>query len=410
MVTTGDILASFERQGKLIKLRNLKMAESSHRYVRGSTQQFYQWLATSKTGVVPNGPPIWICGDCHIGNLGPIANAQGHVEIQIRDLDQTVIGNPAYDLMRLALSLASSARGSDLPGVTTFLMMEGIMEGYELAFAPDFDAEADLESPPAIVTALKASLQASWKTLARDRIDDETPELPLGKRFWPLEKEERRDIELACKSPAIHGLVTMLKSRPDLAKVKLIDAAYWVKGCSSLGSLRYAAVLSADSKKKRTSYCLLDFKEAAQPVTPIAQGVVVPTNNAERVVEGARHISPHLGKRMAVTTITGKSMFIRELMPQDLQIEIDKLNPGDATKVATYFGAVVGKAHSRQMNRDQRKTWLEALKERRSPDLDAPLWLWSTVIELLGVHEKAYLEHCRRHALSAKKASPTANV
>jgi len=29
-----------------------------------------------------------------MGNLGPVANAAGQIEIQIRDLDQTVIGNP----------------------------------------------------------------------------------------------------------------------------------------------------------------------------------------------------------------------------------------------------------------------------------------------------------------------------
>lgn len=278
------------------------------------------------------------------------------------------------------------------------------MQGYELAFAPDFDAEADLVTPPAIISALKAAMEASWKTLARDKIDDETPELPLGKKFWPLEKEERHDIEAACNGSTVNDLVTMLKSRPNYAEVKLIDAAYWVKGCSSLGNLRYAAVLSADSKKKRTSYCLLDFKEAAPPVAPVASGADMPQHNAERVIEGARHLSPYLGKRMAGTTIAGKSMFIRELMPQDLQIEIEKLNPEEATKVSTYFGAVVGKAHSRQMNPDQRKTWLALLKERRSPDLEAPLWLWSTVIDLLVVHEKAYLEHCRRYALSAQKA------
>jgi hypothetical protein len=34
-----------------------------------------------------------------------------------RDLDQTVIGNPAHDLICLGLSLATAARGSDLPGV-----------------------------------------------------------------------------------------------------------------------------------------------------------------------------------------------------------------------------------------------------------------------------------------------------
>ena len=40
-----------------------------------------------------------------MGNLGPVANLAGHVDIQIRDLDQAVIGNPAHDLIRLALSL-----------------------------------------------------------------------------------------------------------------------------------------------------------------------------------------------------------------------------------------------------------------------------------------------------------------
>jgi hypothetical protein len=33
------------------------------------------------------------------GNLGPVADARGHVKIVIRDLDQTVIGNPAHDLI-----------------------------------------------------------------------------------------------------------------------------------------------------------------------------------------------------------------------------------------------------------------------------------------------------------------------
>jgi hypothetical protein len=70
-----------------------------------------------------------------VSNLGPIANAKGRIDIQIRDLDQTVIGNPAHDLVRLGLSLASAARGSDLPGVATAMMIEKMIEGYEHAFA-----------------------------------------------------------------------------------------------------------------------------------------------------------------------------------------------------------------------------------------------------------------------------------
>src|SRR5580658_4127528 len=110
--------------------RTLKMAGSAHAYVRGSTVKFYEWLKDCGARSVPNGPPVWICGDCHAGNLGPLASADGKIHVQIRDLDQTVIGNPNHDLIRLALSLASAARGSDLPGVTTAHMLEHMMDGY----------------------------------------------------------------------------------------------------------------------------------------------------------------------------------------------------------------------------------------------------------------------------------------
>ncbi|AXC16078.1 hypothetical protein ACPOL_6870 (plasmid) [Acidisarcina polymorpha] len=72
--------------------RQAKMSESAHAYVRGNTLQFYQWLDLNSAQSVPEGPPVWICGDCHVGNVGPLADSEGKVEIQIRDLDQTVIG------------------------------------------------------------------------------------------------------------------------------------------------------------------------------------------------------------------------------------------------------------------------------------------------------------------------------
>src|SRR5436189_4219433 len=122
-----------DRQKALVECRNVKMARSSHAYVRGNTHKFYEWLDSAEGLKVPAGPPIWICGDCHLGNLGPIADRKGHVAVQIRDLDQTVIGNPAHDLIRLGLSLASAARGSDLPGVTTARILEHLAAGYETA-------------------------------------------------------------------------------------------------------------------------------------------------------------------------------------------------------------------------------------------------------------------------------------
>ena len=387
-----------DRAAILSKTRNLKMSRSAHAYVRGNTVKFYEWLEGQKVGSLPDGPPVWICGDCHVGNLGPVANSAGQIEIQIRDLDQTVIGNPAHDLIRLGLSLASAARGSDLPGVTTAKMLEQMMDGYEKSFEPDFHEESDLPRPETIRLVTKQAAAASWKTLALERIEDTRPTIPLGRRFWPISKAERRELETLFEDKEMHQLATMLRSRKDDARVKLLDVAYWRKGCSSLGRLRYAALLRV-GKAKGSDFCIMDLKEAAQAAAPRAVRMKMPADQAERVVEGARHLSPYLGKRMRAVRLMGKSVFVRELLPQDLKIEIERLTRDEAMKVAHFLAAVVGKAHSRQMDSDTRIKWQKDLQRNRSTSLDAPTWLWTSIVDLLAGHERAYLEHCRKHAM-----------
>src|SRR5262245_25493693 len=169
------------------------MSRSSHRYVRGNTVKFYEWLEGQKNGRLPSGPPVWICGDCHVGNLGPLANASGQIDVQIRDLDQTVIGNPAHDLVRLALSLASAARGSDLPGVTTARMLEEMINGYEAALAGRFGGQAEKDHRPKLIREiLDRAGHRKWRQLAEERIENVKPSIPLGKRFWALTKKERK--------------------------------------------------------------------------------------------------------------------------------------------------------------------------------------------------------------------------
>src|ERR1700732_210441 len=119
-------------------------------YVRGNTADFYDWLRHLKRGPIPEGPPVCIWVYCHVGNLGPLAHSDGRVEIQIRDLDQTVIGNPIHDLVRLGLSLASAARGSDLPGVTTARILEQIIEGYAAAMEVGQTGEEGDDIPEAM--------------------------------------------------------------------------------------------------------------------------------------------------------------------------------------------------------------------------------------------------------------------
>jgi uncharacterized protein (DUF2252 family) len=86
-------------------------------------------------------------------------------------------------------------------------------------------------------------------------------------------------------------LIQTIAGHEEFKAVRLLDAAYWMKGCSSLGRLRYAALVGVGAKK-RHEYRLLDIKEAVVAVAPYSKSARMPANNAERVVAGARNLSP----------------------------------------------------------------------------------------------------------------------
>ncbi|WP_158945686.1 DUF2252 family protein [Granulicella sp. S190] len=390
-----------DRQAVLEERRRLKMARSAHAYVRGNTLQFYEWLKADSASKLPQGPPIWICGDCHLGNLGPVANSDGKVEIEIRDLDQTVIGNPAHDLIRLGLSLATSARGSDLPGITTALMMEQMVLGYQAALTPHRakKVKKDPKKLRPIEVVLRQADNREWRHLAQERIEDVKPTIPLGERFWALSDEEKQEIAKLFENEASRKLITSLKHRDDDAKIRVLDAAYWMKGCSSLGRLRYAVLLGVGPKKDK-EYCLVDIKEAVRAAAPAAKNADMPKDFAQRVVTGASNLSPYLGERMLASKFLGRPVVLRELMPQDLKLEMDRLTREEAVAAASYLAGIVGKAHARQMDAATRKRWVTALNRNQSKTLNAPGWMWSSVVELIANHETAYLEHCRLYAMA----------
>jgi uncharacterized protein (DUF2252 family) len=140
----------------------------------------------------------------------------------------------------------------------------------------------------------------------------------------------------------------------------------------------------------------MDIKEATAPAAPRYEKAEMPTDNAERVVTGARDRSPSLGDRMIAMPLMRKAVFIRELLPQDLKPEIEHSSQDAATGIAEFLAYVVGRAHARQLNASERAGWLAELRTR-SGTLEASSWLWSSVVDLAAAHEAAYLRHCRRY-------------
>jgi len=287
-------------------------------------------------------------------------------------------------------------------------MLERMLAGYERALAPAGRgkriAPDDVEP---VGQLLRQAVKRRWQHLAEERIEDAKPNIPLGRRFWALAPAERTAIDELFTTPDVLALVTNLSParfetghRSAAApKVRVLDAAYWMKGCSSLGRLRFAVLVAVGGKHDRR-YALVDIKEAVPAAAPSAKRFRAKEDFATRVVSGARALSPYLGERMLAATLLRRPVVLRELMPQDLKLEIERLTCNEAVAVAEYLAGVVGKAHARQMDAATRRAWKKELSRGRPRNLDAPGWLWNAVVELVASHESAYLEHCRLYALA----------
>jgi uncharacterized protein (DUF2252 family) len=280
------------------------------------------------------------------------------------------------------------------------LLEAGLIAGYQSALADDFEDASDRSHrPKRIQRILSQSVRRRWRHLAQERIEGVQPRIPLGKRFWALTNEERAGIKSLFAEESARRMLTHLKGRDDKDPVKLVDAAYWVKGCSSLGRLRFAA-LARIGTGNATTFCLVDLKEAVPAAVPRNKSAKMPRDHAKRVVTGAQALSPHLGARMLAARLLYTAVVLRELMPQDVKLDIEHLNREEATTISHYLGGVVGRAHGRQLDKANRREWLVDLSKNHTKSIEAPSWLWTSVVELLSVHEVAYLEHCRRFALA----------
>ena len=94
---------------------------------------------------------------------------------------------------------------------------------------------------------------------------------------------------------------------------------------------------------------------------------------------------------MLAARLNDRPVVIRELLPQDLKLEIEQLTHSEAIGAARFLATVVGEAHARQMDRSTRLAWRTAMQQKHTKTLDAPSWFWSSIVELVATHEAAYL-------------------
>lgn len=369
-----------ERTSRLAALRAQKTIETAHAFVRASAPLFYEVLSGVK---VPAGPAVWISGDCHAENVGAVPDAKGRVELAMNDFDETVIGNPAHDVTRMALSLAIAMRGAGHAGSATVAMLTSLLEGYcaGLESKRDVDPEAD---------RLRATLEHATKIERRDLLerlcDDAHPRtIPHGEKFWPLSDAMHAELAKVVASKDVQATVRLSGDVGD-GSIELLDAAFRVAGTASLGAFRAALLveIDGDSCPKRDRVRILDVKEVQPTSTPRAKAT--PKNDAERVLAGTKALVPDYAARRCAVTVHGKSTLLRELMPQEAKANVDDLGRDEIEPVARSLGRVIGRAHGRQLDARDAAAWRKEIAARD--------WLVAALAALVGAHEAAYVRRC----------------
>ena len=128
-------------------------------------------------------------------------------------------------------------------------MLEEAVSGY-LDGLPGHQHHFQPEDIQPVARVMREAKTRRWRHLAEERIGDVTPSIPIGRKFWSLSDEERSHVDALFESKSVHALIEQIHGK-GADHLKVVDAAYWMKGCSSLGLLRYA-VLARTGKKNQT--------------------------------------------------------------------------------------------------------------------------------------------------------------
>lgn len=399
-----------KRAACLAELKARKMAADPHAFVRARADLFYE--VVSKLRAVPKGPAIWIGGDCHAENVGAVATAHGTASLDLNDLDETVVGYPAHDLLRLALDVAIATRSQGVRGAETLKTIAGAVDGYCIALerrSPSTPVALD-EAPPRLRKLLRATGHETQSALLDHRVPRDSRGLrrfTYGPRYFPLSLEEKKGIIALIARPEVRTLIaSMTDDAPDVP-IEVVDSAFRIAGTGSLGTWRAAVLVHVGRRKKQPAddeqLRLIDLKQAL-PSSAMRRGKLTPADDAERVVRGARALVPALGERMMSASLLGRRVVVRELMPQEHKVSLHDLEPDEGREIARYLGEVLGRAHGRQLEVEVAQAWAKEVMKKNKPRPVPPRWLFDSLLTLVSVHEVEYLRHCAASVEEAQKA------
>ncbi len=377
-----------------------RMTASPLAFLRGAAPLFYELLAAHPT--LAEGPrgKGWLTGDLHLENFGayrpqPLDKHPHGAEdaaFDLNDFDDAVIGPWRIDVLRLTTSLILGGRELGAGGVRVLTLAHELLDAYVgAAFGG-----AKLPREPDVVARLVEQVASRTRKQlldARTEVVKGKRRFVRGPRYADLPKGIRSKVDRAF---ARYAATLRDGLRPDGDALEVIDAAWRIAGTGSLGGLRVGVLTRG--KGGPDGAWVFDMKEQGEPSAvallgkPPKKWRMLP---ADRVVAAIRACVERPSHLIGTSELGGLSLFVRRLSPQEDKLDLATMRDADLDPLATYLGALVGRAHARGATKLPRKAWTEA-------DCAA---IVDRAIAVAGIHEATYLALCKLAAGSKKRPS-----
>jgi uncharacterized protein (DUF2252 family) len=392
---------------RLLDQKLARMTASPLALLRGAAPLFYELLAAHPS--LADGPrgKGWIAGDLHLENFGayrvaampdapkkkgkPKKEDHDHdhdhdadeVEFDLNDFDDAVIGPWRFDVLRLATSLILGGRELGADGPRVLGLTHALLDAYGAAA---FGPKPKLPPRPAPVARLVEQVTSRTRKAlldARTEVKHGARHFVRGARYADLPEAIAARVEKAF-ARYVKGLEEHV--RPPKGSLDVLDAAWRIAGTGSLGGVRVALLVRG--KGGEDGAWVFDMKEQGTPSAACIVGKgpkgarLAP---ADRVVAAMRGCLAQPPRYLGATRMGDLSMFVRRLSPQEDKLDLAGLRDADLDPLATYLGALVGRAHARGATKAPRMPWTKAERDG----------IVDRAIAIAGIHEAVYLALCK---------------
>lgn len=300
-----------KRDPERLQRKYVAMRHDPFTFLRGTCHLFYEQLPEAKW--LAKAPPVWVCGDLHLENVGSYKGDNRLVYFDLNDFDEGALAPASWELVRLLTSVHMAAGSLHLSDAQADHLCRDFLDTYaaELRSGKARWVERDMATGMVgdLLQGLRGRLRPPFldsRTIRKGkhrslRID--------GRRALPVTDKQREKVV---------ALIDSMASREDTPRFyRVLDVARRIAGTGSLGVDRFAILV--EGKGSPDGNYLLDLKQARPSSLVPHLDVRQPAwrTDAERVVAVQARMQAISPAFFRAVDMGRKSYVLRGLQPSE---------------------------------------------------------------------------------------------